>query len=230
MVVGFAGDATGKTWCAWRTLPHAQSFLLIFHALKHRSSVVPPMRLRNRRAERQQNPQHGSTCGRVRRAHQAKSSDAALFFDVPGRNGPGMVVGFACDGVEKHGAHGAPYRTRNSSCCFFNPKSTAPLPCHPCGYEIGVQIGSKPPQHGSTCGRVRRAHQVKSSDAALFPDVPRRHEPEMVVLWTLPARLLHRQGIRVVPCTGTSTPRHGETTHSVAVWKRRYTSPCTFSK
>ena len=101
---------------------------------------------------------------------------------------------------------------------------------NPCGCEIGVQIGSKPRQHGSTCGRVRRAHQVKSSDAALFPDVPRRHEPEMVVLWTLPARLLHRQGIRVVPCTGTSTPRHGETTHSVAVGKRRYTSPCTFSK
>ena len=71
---------------------------------------------------------------------------------------------------EKHGAHGAPYRTRNSSCCFFNPKSTAPLPCHPCGYEIGVQRGSKPRQHGSTCGRVRRAHQTKSFDAAIFPD------------------------------------------------------------
>ena len=87
MVVGFAGDATGKTWCARRTLPHVQSFLLIFHALKHRSSVVPPMRLRNRPAERQQPPQHGSTCGRVCRAHQVKSSDAAIFSDVPGCQG-----------------------------------------------------------------------------------------------------------------------------------------------
>jgi hypothetical protein len=76
-----------------------------------------PMRLRNRRAERQQPPQHGSTCGRVRRAHQVKSSsDAALFFEVPGRHKPGMVVGFACNGEKKHGAHGALYRTRNSSC------------------------------------------------------------------------------------------------------------------
>ena len=68
---------------------------------------------RNRHADRQQTPQYGSTCGRVRRAHQAKSSDAALFLYVPGRHGSGMVVGFACDGVEKHGAHGAPYRRRN---------------------------------------------------------------------------------------------------------------------
>jgi hypothetical protein len=34
----------------------------------------------------------------------------------------------------------------------------------------------------------------------------------------------------IVPSIGTSTPRHDETAYSVALWKRRCTSPCTFSK
>ena len=44
-----------------------------------------------------------------------------------------------------------------------------PPPYTPCGCEIRVQKGSTPQQHGSTCGRVRRAHQEKSSVAALAP-------------------------------------------------------------
>ncbi len=183
------------------------------------------MRLRNRRAERQQPPQHGSTCGRVRRAHQAKSSDAALFFEVPGRHKPGMVVGFACNGEKKHGAHGALYRTRNSSCWFLivptlqrgnasgrsgvDGNRPQPLPSYHRGH------GPLLP-HARSILLIFQAIECRSV-------VIRRYRPHR-------CRATRARGIRVVPCTGTSTPRHGETTHSVAVGKRRYTSPCTFSK
>ena len=39
MVVGFACAGTENTWCARRTLPHAQFILLIFQGLKLRSAV-----------------------------------------------------------------------------------------------------------------------------------------------------------------------------------------------
>ena len=109
-------------------LPTGQQCLTSQHR-QTATATVQPMRLRNRRAERQQPPQHGSTSGRVRRAHQVKSSDAVLFPDVPGRHKPRMVVGFACDGVEKHGAHGAPYARAIHPADFWAPKSTAPRSC-----------------------------------------------------------------------------------------------------
>ena len=40
MVVGFECDDHGRTWCARRTLSHAQFILLIFKTLTHRPAFV----------------------------------------------------------------------------------------------------------------------------------------------------------------------------------------------
>ena len=124
MVAGFACAGTENTWCARRTLPHVQFILLIYHASKRRPTVERRYRPNRHHAP---NAVAKSACKkaappaarlhlRVRRAHQRKIHRRRTFPDVRGRHEMGMGVGCAFDGVEKNGAHGAPYRTLNASC------------------------------------------------------------------------------------------------------------------
>ena len=105
MVVGFACAGTENTWCARRTLPHAQFILLIFQGLKLRSAVW-----------RWQRPNRGHATRAVAKPARKKAatpsntappavgcavrtkekiSDAALFPNFPGHQGGAGLPGAA---------------------------------------------------------------------------------------------------------------------------------------
>ena len=105
MVVGFACAGTENTWCARRTLPHGQSILLIYHDFKHRPAVgrrYRPNRCRVPHAVAKSACKKAATpsntapppVGLAVRTKE-KSSDAALFPDVPGQQGGAALPGAA---------------------------------------------------------------------------------------------------------------------------------------
>ena len=105
MVVGFACAGTENTWCARRTLPHAQSILQIFHVLKRRPAVERRYRPNRHRAPhaiaksaRKKAATPSSTAppavGCAVRTKE-KISDAALFPDVSGQQGGAALPGAA---------------------------------------------------------------------------------------------------------------------------------------
>ena len=107
-----------------------------------------------------------------------KISDAALFPDVSGRYEMGKGVGCAFDGVEENGAHGAPTARSIHPADFSGFKLRSSVGCtgtgrtatvHPMRLRNPGAKGSNPRQHGSTCGRVRRAHQRKNLRRCTFP-------------------------------------------------------------
>ena len=96
-----------------------------------------------------------------------------------GRHEPGMVVGFACAGTENTWCARRTLPHAQFFLLIFQALSSAPRldaqalaeppPYTPCGCEIGMHKGSNPQQHGSICGRVRRAHQRKILQRCTFP-------------------------------------------------------------
>ena len=124
---------------------------------------------------------------------------------------------------EKYGAHGAPYRTRNSSCCFFNPKSTAPLPCHPCGCGIGVQKGSKthstdPPAAG--CAVRTKQNRPTLHFSSMFPAGTGQGwwSVSHAMAWKNMVRTAHPTARAILPVDFSclEAPLLGRATHAVA--------------
>ena len=105
MVVGFACAGTENTWCARRTLPHAQFILLIFQALSSaprlgagagQTATVHPHAVAKSACKKAATPSSTAppAVGCAVRTKE-KSSDAALFPDVPGQQGGAALPGAA---------------------------------------------------------------------------------------------------------------------------------------